>query len=506
MTIHIGRLEEVSNDFASGWAAGSADSSPAIVNIFIDEIFCGQSVADMFREDLETVGIRDGYASFRYQIPSKFIDGQPHLINAVDKALGRPLHNSPIMFQSSPFNSEPFVERAQWAQSSLAIHSSTAAPTCVEAVRHTRKLAVVSTYHKLNTFLAYHSHLAHALRDIGFTVLIAHATDTFDSELSGIESDGIFLYGKRNVGYDFGSWIFGYLMMAEALGEIEEIIFINDSIIGPITNLHAIYNAIKQTKADMVGLTDSYERVYHLQSYFMWFGPAICKSSALPQFCVEYPFISDKETVIARGELHITKMMQDMGFKTAALFPYERVADQWLRDTATLERAIGSLFRSGNGREGLMPSATLSPRLKLLDSLDTITGFVTGGTPLNPTHFFWDTLIEKFDYPFIKREFVIHNPALVPSYFRLSHIVEKCPAFMAEHILEIRQRYGGTVVPFFTAKPAPHASQAEPRLRVNGSNIHINSARALTADRKGRSRTISGSPQRVEAEALDEMH
>jgi hypothetical protein len=187
------------------------------------------------------------------------------------------------MFQSNPFKSEQFVDRVEWAQSSLTIHTSTAAQPCLEAVRITKKLAVISTYHKLNTFLAYHDHLAGALRDLGFTVLIAHATDTFDSELSGIESDGIYMYGKRNIGYDFGSWIFGYLMMAEALGDIEEIIFINDSIIGPITNLHAIYDAIKRTKADMVGMTDSYERVYHLQSYFMWFGPAICKSSALPQ-------------------------------------------------------------------------------------------------------------------------------------------------------------------------------------------------------------------------------
>jgi hypothetical protein len=45
--------------------------------------------------------------------------------------------------------------------------------------------------------------------------------------------------------------------------------------------------------------------------------------------------------------------------------------------------------------------------------LDDLQSNLVRGTPLNPAHYFWDTLIADFKCPFIKRELIQANPAEV---------------------------------------------------------------------------------------------
>ncbi len=53
------------------------------------------------------------------------------------------------------------------------------------------------------------------------------------------------------------------------------------------------------------------------------------------------------------------------------------------------------------------------------------------GTPLNPTHFFWDTLITDFNCPFIKRELIRENPVGIIYPWRWPEVVSACGGYDA---------------------------------------------------------------------------
>ena len=71
---------------------------------------------------------------------------------------------------------------------------------------------------------------------------------------------------RRNVGYDFGSWRTGLNMFRDAIETSEEVILTNDSFWGPVRPLRSLFQKLKQTDGDAIGLTDDLMYEPHLQS------------------------------------------------------------------------------------------------------------------------------------------------------------------------------------------------------------------------------------------------
>lgn len=448
MSLGTGHFDIITANAFEGWALGSEEQFPTVVDVFIDGGEVGSIVADSFREDLQNEGIRDGYAHFSFKIPLNYFDGEKHEVRLFNRSIGTELTNSPQYFCFAGNTIPTFTLRRDWALARLLIHAPSDRSILQICVGQRRKVAIFSTFHKLGSFLKYHHAIIRGLISSGFVVVLVHATDVYSPGLYSLAEEGLFVFIKQNIGYDFGSWCLGYFVLSDYLDQIEEILFVNDSNLGPICEFETLLDRVRQEKSDIVGLTDSYEKGYHLQSYFIWFGPRVCKSAALPLFCAQYPFSSDKNIVIEKGELHLTKMFQEMGFSISALVPYELVASEWLSGVSSLIEDIKNLpeayplFSSNNIESG-------SYKAKMLAKLDAIISSVVAGIPLNPTHFFWDCLVERFDFPFIKRELVLLNPAEVPSYFKLSGILSRLPRKFGEQAMEVRRRYGGTKVPYY---------------------------------------------------------
>lgn len=84
----------------------------------------------------------------------------------------------------------------------------------------------------------------------------------------------------------------------------------------------------------------------------------------------------------------------------------------------------------------------------ILDRLDQVVSLVFDGTPVNPSHLFWDTLIEACDCPLLKRELVIVNPCRVPTHYRLGLLLADLPN-AKRSMLDLRRRYAGALIPVF---------------------------------------------------------
>ena len=457
----LGHLDSIVNHIASGWAHGADDSdAPAMLDVFIDGEIIGETVADLFREDLQRQNIREGYAAFNFAIPLNFFDGEEHNIRFAIRDSGEVLQNCPFSFRGTARDLSFIRQRIEWAERAILLQTSRRAQLLASRVRERRKVALLATFHAAPKFLGYHFSLTKMLTDAGFVVLLAHAAGALHPRLGDIDRGDCFLYAKRNLGYDFGSWAIGLYTLSNLFDHIDEIVLINDSVIGLRVDIADVLEQMRRRNADLVGLTDSYDRAYHMQSYFLWLGRNICRSALLQVFMAKYPFSADKDIAIKEGEIGFSRFLLDQGFRAEALYPYERIAGTWLKKAPQLARAIENLpvFDAAAGAKLY--------RCDLLQKLEAIACSVVNGTPLNPVHFFWDVLVE-FGHPFLKREFVMLNPGEVPTYFQLAELLSALPPEIQANVLEIRQIYGGQRVPFI-------APRAEPK-----------SLRALERDRRG---------------------
>ncbi len=448
----VGVIDVIDGRLVQGWAVSRHRlDSNGIVDVFVDAVFVTRICADQFRADLMAEGYRNGYAGFAFEIPDRYCDGQTHIIDMRHAGTDRSLANSPQPFVAASAWRTKLVERRRWCDEDV-VFESRIDDRFTRGLEAGGKLAIFSTYHERASHFAYHRMILKSLARAGFTVLIVHAAGEYRPGVFAVDIPGCFTIHKRNVGYDFGSHAVGVFAAYEQLHLVDELIVMNDSVLQIADELVPLIERFRARKADVVSCTDSFEHDYHLQSYMLWFGTELCRSDFLPRFMTDYDFRAHKQGAIAEGEIRLSRALLAEGFHIDALFSYEAVASAWIRQYDATARRIRDLPGA------CVPGTATSFKEALLVELDRIVAHVLSGHPMNPSHYFWDTLVERFEYPFIKRELIITNPVNVPTYFKLGdHLAPGSEAHGSA--LEVRRLFGGQLVPI--SVPACRAAADE---------------------------------------------
>lgn len=418
-----------------GWASPTDGREPAIVDIIVDGEHAGRVMADQYREDLRSSGIRDGRAGFTFKLADHYCDGKAHAVDARIADTSNSLTQSP---QSFAFEATVRTRR-EWCQKNIVL-SDFDRCALSGSLFNTRKLVIFATYHKQSAHLVYHRQIIESFLSCGFTILVVHATDNQSRNFKPIESSDCFLLLKRNIGYDFGSYATGFLALGDLIEMVDELILINDSIIQIKPDLWPMLQALRAADADVVACTESFERQYHLQSYLVWLGKNAISSTALAAFMTDYTFTSVKERVIEEGEIGFSRCLQAAGMTLKALYEYPMVASIWLDEY----RRNVSFLRNLPGTRAFASSTPAYS--KELEVLEAVMRNVISGTPTNPSHFFWDVLIDHFGFPFIKRELIVVNPCSVPTYAKIAKVIADHPK-AHEAVYGMIRAFGGNLVP-----------------------------------------------------------
>lgn len=202
---------------------------------------------------------------------------------------------------------------------------------------------------------------------------------------------------RRNIGYDFGGWRDAIETLDLPRPETEEIIIANDSVFGPVRPLEAMLLRLDYEDADIWGLTESWQRRYHLQSYFVAFGPRAIRAPAFRGFWAKVIPAPSKSYVIGKYEVGLTQTMVRAGLRVAVLWPYDTLIRQISRD-----QLAPYLELEGSARTDPHDLTRWLHILRLRDA-------VAHRRPLNPTSDLWRHLL-LLGYPFIKRELLRDNP------------------------------------------------------------------------------------------------
>lgn len=198
---------------------------------------------------------------------------------------------------------------------------------------------------------------------------------------------------RQNFGHDFGSWRDG-LTLIENPATRDAILLANDSVFGPLRDLGGVLEQFDD-RADVWGLTESFEISRHLQSYFLYFRSTALRSKAFEEFWSTFQLSGSRFWAVRHGEIGLSRFLRKRGLRLRAIAGY---------------RDVRRTFRLKNRRLGVRESRPLlgQPRNRAETAF-----LLNDGHSVNPTHYFWRELVDEYGLPFLKRDLVMKNPELI---------------------------------------------------------------------------------------------
>lgn len=164
------------------------------------------------------------------------------------------------------------------------------------------------------------SHLSHQ----GYQPVVVSSADTGPLDWAGWLPPGAVVVRKANVGYDFGSWAVA-LALFPRLVEAEHVLLVNDSMVGPFVDLGPLVRGFEAGRADVWGLTDSWQYRHHMQSYFLGFRGGTLALPPLAAFWSGIRHERSKWDVVRRNELGLGRLAARHRLTMSAAFPSDGV-------------------------------------------------------------------------------------------------------------------------------------------------------------------------------------
>ena len=127
---------------------------------------------------------------------------------------------------------------------------------------------------------------------------------------------------RRNAGYDFGAWSHAFKLYPRLYGAAT-LYLANDSVF-PATGdarIGAIIDRVRASKAELIGLTESHEWRWHVQSYFVAIKPRLLSSRLFHAFMEDLRMLTRKDHVIRAYEVRLGEMAEQNGHDVEILFP-----------------------------------------------------------------------------------------------------------------------------------------------------------------------------------------
>jgi ADP-heptose:LPS heptosyltransferase/GT2 family glycosyltransferase len=193
---------------------------------------------------------------------------------------------------------------------------------CLKKLSFQNEVALFVTHSPYGYLKPYVYHYVGSLRRYGISVVLIVATDVpFLAHEGSLEesTDGIFI--RQNEGFDFAAWAH-VLQLYPELFSASTLYLINDSLIGP-TNEETFADLLRRLRnspADLMGLTENFERGWHIQSYFLALKSRGLSSPVFQKFIADIVSYKNKEDVISDYEIRLAPTLNNAGLHCEVIF------------------------------------------------------------------------------------------------------------------------------------------------------------------------------------------
>jgi lipopolysaccharide biosynthesis protein len=193
---------------------------------------------------------------------------------------------------------------------------------CVKAPSFSAEVALFVTHSRDGSLKPHVLQYVESLRREGVAVvLIVNTDEPFGGDDPGLLSRVNGLFMRQNKGYDFAAWAHLIQLHREVL-DAAILYLVNDSLIGPIdqTKFGNLLQRVRDSKADVVGLTESLEGGWHLQSFFLALKTRALLSSSFTKFIEAVICYEDKDDVIRNYEIRFATILKAAGLDCESIF------------------------------------------------------------------------------------------------------------------------------------------------------------------------------------------
>ncbi|CAD5993351.1 conserved protein of unknown function [Agreia sp. COWG] len=170
--------------------------------------------------------------------------------------------------------------------------------------------------------------LVEQFEENGYVVVVVLASATPDRPIwpEGRTAPSL-IVTKPNVGYDFGSWATA-LHLYPHIAEARHVILCNDSLLGPFASLAPMIHDFENSWSDVWGATDTTEFTPHLQSYLLGFTGGVLRHPAVLSFWRHIRDIADKDAIVVRYEIGLSRLLEREGFVSVPWFRSEDIVPE----------------------------------------------------------------------------------------------------------------------------------------------------------------------------------
>lgn len=288
---------------------------------------------------------------------------------------------------------------------------------------------VYSHFDKSSSVQQYVFDALESLKKTGFNILFVSTSPSINEDsLCTLRQHTSIVALRENTGYDFGSYKMGIQHLYTSQTSLSQLVLTNDSVFGPLFDLTGIVE--RSTKYDLYGMTDSFDRLYHLQSYFIIYSQRVLASPCFSEFwhsvqLVDMSKPNFKQEIIDHYEVGGTQFFMKKQFSVGAEFSFKSIIKHQF-----------DLFLEQ------LESASRKPNFNTQQ-------FFIGS---NSTHSYWEELI-KMGFPYIKRELLTKNPQNVNIYNWID-VVRRANEYSLRPIIDSLVGYFGGIDFLYTTQPS----------------------------------------------------
>ncbi|MFW8593617.1 rhamnan synthesis F family protein [Cribrihabitans neustonicus] len=314
--------------------------------------------------------------------------------------------------------------------------------------------------------LPSHKHALEYLRENGYAPLVVSNLPVSGADAEYLKENAWRVIERPNVGYDFGGYRDGVLSLAEKLSGLERLVLLNDSSWFPLPGsrnwlkeaegLGVDYAAaatslgivrVKPSQYQSIQWTfDPTQRNFHYGSYAVSLGPALLRDKRFQRYWTNYPLTKEKNKVVRRGEIGLTRFVVKNGFSHAATYDILRLPDDlrslsdeevnWHARNLTLLDDRACRETASKAIEELDAERSQEDREHLIKLIMAVVARI--GVSYTLPHY----LYEKHGFTFLKKSLASISKQDSDITYELAKRLGGEGAFIREEIEEIRRRCG----------------------------------------------------------------
>lgn len=190
-----------------------------------------------------------------------------------------------------------------------------------------KRAAIFAHYDSDNVIEEYVIHYLKELKkEIDYIVFVSDC-NLSEKELNKLSGIADYTIAKRHGEYDFGSYKRGYIYLKGegALSDYDELLLVNDSCFGFTAPISGLFD--KYRDFDFWGMNkNETDTDFHIQSFFILFKKNVFTSKIFDDFMLSVQKEENKDEIIKKYEIGLSKLLISNGFKAASVFknPIER--------------------------------------------------------------------------------------------------------------------------------------------------------------------------------------